>query len=70
MQTYITIFINGEAFNCYEDMSLEDILLYLNININNVVIEYNNNIIVRDRFNTTFFQTSDKIEVITIVGGG
>ena len=67
---YLTIFINGDPFNCESSMSLSDILEYLNVDINSVVIQYNNEIIDKSRFDSLNFNNNDCIEVITIVGGG
>nr|YP_009122312.1 thiamine biosynthesis protein S [Vertebrata lanosa]AJH66070.1 thiamine biosynthesis protein S [Vertebrata lanosa] len=70
MQNYLTIFINGDPFNCHDSMSLSDILYYLNIDVNVVIIEYNHTIIDKDNFSTLYFDNDDSIEVISIVGGG
>lgn len=70
MNNYLTVFINGDPFNCDSSMSLKDILLYLNFNINSIVVEYNEEIINYSRFDSIFFKTNDHLEVITIVGGG
>nr|QVY58445.1 thiamine biosynthesis protein S [Kappaphycus striatus] len=68
--TYNTIFINGEAFNCLYSMSLQDLILYLDFDINTVIVEHNQQIISKELFNEIFFKHQDKLEVITIVGGG
>lgn len=70
MQNYLTIFINGSPFNCDSSMSLYDILNYLDINIDLVIIEYNHSIVERQHFNSLYFRNNDSIEVISIVGGG
>lgn len=70
MQDYLTIFINGEPFHCNSDMSLTNILLYLGINSDNIVVEHNQQIINKSKFNHLFFKNNDSIEIITIVGGG
>nr|YP_010196447.1 Thiamine biosynthesis protein [Gracilaria cearensis]UAD83844.1 Thiamine biosynthesis protein [Gracilaria cearensis] len=67
---YNTIFINGQAFNCYMDMSLKELLYYLEFELNSIVVEHNNRIIHFTEFDKTFFKSQDKIEIITIVGGG
>lgn len=67
---YITVFINGEPFNCNESMSLKDLLLYLNFNLDIIVVEYNKEIIDACSYDHCFFKMNDSIEVITIVGGG
>nr|YP_010619168.1 thiamin biosynthesis protein S [Pterosiphonia complanata]WAX03181.1 thiamin biosynthesis protein S [Pterosiphonia complanata] len=70
MKSYFTIFINGEPFNCDSYMSLFDILLYLDVDVNNVIIEYNNDIVNKIQFHSLLFKPNDSIEIITIVGGG
>ena len=70
MQNYLTIFINGEPFNCDSGMSLHDILIYLRININLVIIEYNYSILKKQDFSNLYVKDNDTIEVISIVGGG
>nr|YP_009296100.1 thiamine biosynthesis protein S [Schizymenia dubyi]AOM65035.1 thiamine biosynthesis protein S [Schizymenia dubyi] len=67
---YNTIFINGDAFNCQKSMSLQDLLIYLNFDINSIAIEYNRELLVSRDFDKIFFNSQDHLEVITIVGGG
>nr|WCH56412.1 Thiamine biosynthesis protein [Hypnea sp.] len=67
---YNTIFVNGEAFNCFIQMSLYDLLTYMNFDVNTVIVEYNQEIISCDNFNNIFFKNKDRLEIITIVGGG
>nr|YP_009510727.1 Thiamine biosynthesis protein [Gracilaria ferox]AXI96400.1 Thiamine biosynthesis protein [Gracilaria ferox]UAD85884.1 Thiamine biosynthesis protein [Gracilaria ferox] len=67
---YNTIFINGQAFNCYINMSLKELLHYLEFELNSIVVEHNNRIINSTEFDIIFFKPQDKIEIITIVGGG
>ena len=70
MSDYLTIFINGDPFNCDSSMSLFDILVYLNIDTKNIIVEYNKNIIDKLKFDCLYFKDNDSIEIITIVGGG
>nr|YP_009397735.1 thiamin biosynthesis protein S [Dipterosiphonia australica]ARW66921.1 thiamin biosynthesis protein S [Dipterosiphonia australica] len=70
MQSYFTIFINGQPFNCDSSMCLSDVLKYLNIDINKVIVEYNNYIVNKIQFDNLYFKDEDSIEVISIVGGG
>nr|YP_010851509.1 thiamine biosynthesis protein S [Echinothamnion hookeri]WGH14448.1 thiamine biosynthesis protein S [Echinothamnion hookeri] len=70
MKHYFTILINGDPFNCDSSMSLFDIVTYLGIDINNVVVEYNHEIIDRTQFYSLSFRPNDCIEIISIVGGG
>nr|UAD85680.1 Thiamine biosynthesis protein [Gracilaria edulis] len=67
---YNRIFINGEAFNCSISMSLKDLLIYLEFELNSIIVEHNYLIVNHDELDKTFFKSGDKIEIITIVGGG
>nr|YP_009295589.1 thiamine biosynthesis protein S [Mastocarpus papillatus]AOL58073.1 thiamine biosynthesis protein S [Mastocarpus papillatus] len=67
---YNTIFVNGEALNCSYNMSLQDLLLYLGFDINIIVVEYNKEIVTNYKFPNIVLKDQDKLEVITIVGGG
>nr|YP_009398996.1 thiamin biosynthesis protein S [Cliftonaea pectinata]ARW68149.1 thiamin biosynthesis protein S [Cliftonaea pectinata] len=69
-ENYSTIFVNGEPFNCYDYMSIKNVLLYLDFDINNIVVECNHQIVNKDKFDKFLLKSNDQIEVITIVGGG
>jgi sulfur carrier protein len=51
-------------------MSLQDIMIYLNIDVRQVLVEYNNEILDHQDLSHTLVQQNDKLEIITIVGGG
>nr|YP_009295237.1 Ycf40 [Dasya binghamiae]AOH77249.1 Ycf40 [Dasya binghamiae] len=70
MQKYITVFINGEPFNCNHLMSIKDLLLYLNFNLNIIIVEYNKEILKPNLYHKYFLNMNDSIEIVTIVGGG
>nr|YP_009392775.1 thiamin biosynthesis protein S [Bostrychia tenella]ARW61337.1 thiamin biosynthesis protein S [Bostrychia tenella] len=70
MENYLTVFINDEPFNCESSMSLKNILLYLDFDIQVVLVEYNKNILSSLEFDSVFLKNNDHLEVITIVGGG
>lgn len=67
---YLKITINGKPFNCYSSMSIEDVLLHLNIDLHQVIIEYNRQVINVLEFNNILVEEGDALEIITIVGGG
>uniref|UniRef100_UPI003001D163 Thiamine biosynthesis protein n=1 Tax=Anunuuluaehu liula TaxID=3049639 RepID=UPI003001D163 len=67
---YNTVFVNGEAFNCSHTMTLQDLLIYLGFDIKGIVVEHNKEIIPNSKFSSILFGDQDKLEVITIVGGG
>jgi len=68
--SYITVYINGKPFNCRLFMNIKDLLLYLNFDLDLIVIEYNRQVIDISQYSNTFLKMNDSIEVITIVGGG
>jgi sulfur carrier protein len=67
---YFKVFVNGEPFNCDSSMSIQDVLVYLNIDVRKVIIEYNQVVVNYLQFNQILMQEGDKLEIITIVGGG
>lgn len=70
LTNYILIYINGEPVNCLPNLSLEDLLVYLDFNLSSIVVEYNKTIIQIESFNRIIIKSGDKIEVLTMVGGG
>lgn len=67
---YITIQINGEPFNCLEHLSLQELIRYLSIDLKLVLLEYNNMILSEIQMSSIYLNENDKLEIITIVGGG
>jgi len=51
-------------------LSLLDLILYFNYNKSLLVIEYNNVICNKKNWDKIFITNDDKIEIVTIVGGG
>nr|AOM64629.1 thiamine biosynthesis protein S [Riquetophycus sp.] len=67
---YNTIILNGETLNCISLMSIYDLLVYLEFDVSRVVVEYNSKIIPNNDFDNILINNNDRLEVITIVGGG
>lgn len=67
---YILIQLNGKPFNCLPSCSLKDILLYLDFDLDTIVVEYNSEVIHDSVLDTIVLVAGDKVEVLTIVGGG
>jgi sulfur carrier protein len=63
-------FLNGESYQINEEINLLDLITYFDFNNHLLVLEYNNLICEKKHWKTTFIQSSDKIEIVTIVGGG
>lgn len=70
LTNYILIQLNGQPFNCVSGISLKDIILYLNFDLRSVVIEYNAVIVQNVELDKVVIVEGDKIELLTVVGGG
>ena len=63
-------FFNGEEFFSYKVINLLNIIEYFNYNSSLLVLEYNHFICPKNSWETIFINDKDKIEIVTIVGGG
>jgi thiamine biosynthesis protein ThiS len=63
-------FLNGEEFFSDKVLTLSNIIEYFNYNSSLLVLEYNHFICPKESWKTIFIQDKDKIEIVTIVGGG
>lgn len=70
MDNLITFFLNGEEYYCTKTITLSELLEYLTYQSSLFVIEYNNFICHKNKWNKILIQRNDTIEIITIVGGG
>jgi sulfur carrier protein len=69
-QRQITIQVNGEPRSCASQTVLPQMLEQLGLNPRLVAVEYNGEILHRQFWNDTRLQTGDRLEIVTIVGGG
>ncbi|UKO98803.1 sulfur carrier protein ThiS [Nostoc sp. UHCC 0870] len=70
MSGQITLQVNGETHNCVSQTPLPDLLQQLGFNPRLVAVEYNGEILHRQFWEQTTIQSGDRLEVVTIVGGG
>lgn len=70
MPNAIALQVNGETFTCNEAASLPEVLTLLGFNPRLVAVEYNGEILHRQYWTETKIQAGDRLEVVTIVGGG
>lgn len=70
MADQITLQVNGEPRTCAGHTSLPDLLQQLGFNPRLVAVEYNGEILHRQHWQTTQIKPNDKLEIVTIVGGG
>nr|YP_874448.1 thiamine biosynthesis protein [Phaeodactylum tricornutum]ABK20671.1 thiamine biosynthesis protein [Phaeodactylum tricornutum]QHR85625.1 thiamine biosynthesis protein [Phaeodactylum tricornutum] len=62
--------LNGEEYSTDGDLTLFELINYFDYDTALLVLEYNNLICLKKNWNTIFIQNNDKIEIVTIVGGG
>ena len=65
-----TFFLNGQKLCINGDLTISDILDYFNYKNNIFVVEYNKLICDQKTWATCKITSNDRIEIITIVGGG
>jgi sulfur carrier protein len=66
----ITLQVNGESRTCSPQTQLPQLLEQLGLNPRLVAVEYNGEILHRQFWSETQMQEGDRIEIVTIVGGG
>ncbi|MEA5463114.1 sulfur carrier protein ThiS [Leptothoe sp. PORK10 BA2] len=66
----IRLQVNGEAQSCPGGTTLPQLLTQLGMDPRLVAVEYNGEILHRQFWETTVMQPDDRLEVVTIVGGG
>ena len=65
----IKLVINGQEKEL-ECENVSELLSGLNLNKDTVAIELNKNIIHRQNFDSAILKNNDKLEIVTVVGGG
>jgi sulfur carrier protein len=68
--TQINVQVNGETHQCAEQITLPQLLEQLNLNPRLVVVEHNGEIVHKQYWQQTIINQGDRLEVVTIVGGG
>ena len=63
-------YLNGQTYSTSSSITLFDLITYFNYNKSLLVLEYNNIICNKKKWDKTFIANQDKIEIVTIVGGG
>lgn len=63
-------FLNGEKYYIEDEITLLQLITYFNYNISLLVLEYNNSICNKKNWDKLYITNNDKIEIVTIVGGG
>ena len=70
MMESIELQVNGEARTCLPQTSLPKLLAEMGLNPRLLAVEYNGEILHRQFWDETEIKTNDRLEIVTIVGGG
>jgi thiamine biosynthesis protein ThiS len=62
--------LNGQSYYTKQNINLFDLVTYFNYNDSLLVLEHNNLICNKKKWKYVFITNQDKIEIVTIVGGG
>lgn len=66
----IEIVINGQTVQIPSDQSIDRLLERLGICHRAIAVELNSEIQLRSGFDSTIIESGDKVEIVTLVGGG
>lgn len=66
----ISITVNGKERNFFANTKLPELLEVMGFNTRLIAIEYNGEILHRQYWSETQLSSGDRLEVVTIVGGG
>jgi sulfur carrier protein len=66
----INLQVNGSAKTCEPNTNMPQFLNYLSLNPRLVAVEYNGEILHRQFWDDTILKEGDRLEIVTIVGGG
>jgi thiamine biosynthesis protein ThiS len=73
MSEVTTFFLNGQKYyitGAQPKITIFELITYFNYNTSLLVLEYNNLICAKKDWNDICITNNDKIEIVTIVGGG
>lgn len=70
MKDLNTFFFNGEEYYTTKCISLLELINYFDYHSSLIVVEYNNFICEKIKWDQIKIKKNDLIEIITIVGGG
>ncbi len=66
----IPVTINGEARDLPDELTLDELLQFLELAEDRVAIEHNREIVKRDRWTRVRVTAGDRLEIVQFVGGG
>jgi sulfur carrier protein len=66
----LMISLNGEPRAISPDQTVGDLLAGLKLNPKRLAVELNEKVLPRGEFGSVRLQTGDRVEIVTLVGGG
>jgi len=66
----VTLTVNGEPKNVPEGLTLAQLVRELGLERNPIAVELNRQVVPRDRHGDTRLAQGDRLEIVTLVGGG
>ena len=66
----VSIWVNGDRQSVPSELNMPKFLEHLGTNPRLVAVEYNGEILHRQKWDSTTIQEGDRLEIVTIVGGG
>jgi thiamine biosynthesis protein ThiS len=66
----LRIQVNGESHEVADKLSLQDLVIYLNLSAARLAIELNQNVVRRGDWDTMILKEDDRVEIVHFVGGG
>jgi len=66
----INIRLNGQDREVEAGLTLEELLSRLELPARRVAVERNRHVVPRDRYGATPVEAGDRLEIVTLVGGG
>jgi len=62
--------LNGQKYFTEHDLTILELIQYFNYNTSLLVLEYNHFICTKKNWDNITIKNNDRIEIVTIVGGG
>jgi thiamine biosynthesis protein ThiS len=66
----MTVRLNGETRECWEGMTLADLVAELGLRAKRIAVEVNRDIVPREEYEQCRLHAGDEIEIVHFVGGG
>jgi sulfur carrier protein len=67
---FISLLVNGEPVSTATGTSLQGLIEQLKFNPLWIAVELNGNLVVREQHRQTILRVDDRIEIVTLRGGG